>query len=77
VIEKLKTLLKRAESWPEEAQEEAAASLAAIEHAYLREEPLSDEDIEALQRSGEDVRVGMFATESEVRELLARYRNIQ
>jgi len=69
MLEKLKDLLERAESWPEKAQEAAVASLAAIEEAYLGAEGLSAEDIEALAQSAEDVRLGRFATDAEMREL--------
>jgi hypothetical protein len=69
MLEKLKDLLERAESWPEKAQEAAVASLAAIEEAYLGTEGLSADDLEALALSAEDVRMGRFATEAEMREL--------
>jgi len=74
MLEKLKDLLERAESWPEKAQEAAVASLAAIEEAYLGAESLSAEDIEALELSAEDVSRGRFATDAEMRELFDLYR---
>jgi len=35
---------------------------------------LSPEDRAALERSGEDVRLGRFASEEQVREVFGRYR---
>ena len=72
---KLKALMERAEHWPEEAQEEAAASLQAIEEELVGLYELSPADRAALDRSEEDVRLGNFASEERVNEVLRRHRH--
>lgn len=69
---KLRQLVQRAETWPEAAQEAAVASLQAIEEDYLGLAELTREDLEALKKSGEDVRVGRFANEAEIHEVFGR-----
>jgi hypothetical protein len=71
---RLQEILKRAETWPEETQEEAAELLLALEEEKAGLAPLSAADMEALARSEEDVREGRFATEEEVREVFNRHR---
>lgn len=71
---RLKTLLERAESWPEKAQDEAIASLEAIEDAFVGPEQFGAEDLAAFRRSAEDVKHGRFASEAEVQELFDRHR---
>jgi hypothetical protein len=68
----LKDLLQRAETWPVEAQEEALRLLAEVEQQFDLL-PLSQEDIAALERSGEDERLGRFATDEQVKEVFSRY----
>lgn len=69
---KLRQLVQRAETWPEAAQEAAVASLQAIEEDYLGITELTREDIEALQKSGEDVRLGRFASQAEIDKVFGR-----
>jgi hypothetical protein len=71
---KLKTLMERAEHWPEEAQEEAAASLRAIEEELVGLYELSPADRAALDRSEEDIHLGKFANAEQVGEVLDRHR---
>ena len=73
---KLKELLKRAETWPDDAQEEAVASLEAIEAELTGEAGLSVEDRKALDASADDVRHGRFASEREVRDVFGRFRRV-
>ncbi len=72
---KLTELIVRAETWPEEAQEELVRSAFAIETRYLGTYELTDEDRAALQRSLDDVRNNNFAGEDEVKEVFARFRH--
>jgi hypothetical protein len=72
--EQMRAVLDRVLTWPPEAQEQAIASLETIEEELVKSHPLSAEDIEAFQRSAEDVRHGRFATEDEVRVVFDRYR---
>jgi hypothetical protein len=71
---KLKEIVRRAEAWPEADQDEAAEMLLALEAERTNPPPLSEDDIEALRQSAEDVKHGRFATEASVREILDRYR---
>ena len=70
---KLTELLKRAETWPEDVQEEAVASLEAIEAELAGSVALSPEDMRALQRSAADVRGGRFAEPEEVESVFRRF----
>ena len=67
-------VLSRVLTWPAEAQQEAVASLRAIEDEWVGSLELSSEDREALERSADDVRHGRFADDDEVREVFGRYR---
>ena len=71
---KLKALMERAEHWPEGVQEEAIASLQSIEEELLGLYDLSSDDRAALERSGEDVRHGRFASDARVSDVFGRYR---
>src|SRR4051794_5578960 len=74
VSKALQNILERIETWPESAQEEAAATLEAIEEDLVSPHSLSIEDKQALERSADDVRQGRFATEEAVQELFGRFR---
>lgn len=71
----LKELFERAQTWPEETQAEAVRILRALDDPEAEADaPLSVEDIKALERSAEDVRLGRFARDEDIRALLDRYR---
>jgi hypothetical protein len=80
----VQAVLGRVLTWPKAAQEEAIASLRAIEHEWVSGddypataeelEAIDEADREALERSGDDVRHGRFADEDEVEAVFARYR---
>jgi predicted transcriptional regulator len=72
---KLKEMMERAETWPEEAQEEAIATLQAIEAEFAEPYELTEEDRRAIDRGLEDARHGRIASDEEVNELFARYRH--
>jgi hypothetical protein len=74
MIGKLKELMERAKSWPEPVQDVAVATLEAIEEELLGRHPLTREDIEALEKSAEDVRLGRFASEERVKGVFGRHR---
>lgn len=74
VTKALKNILDRIETWPENAQAEAAETLQAIEEKLVTPHVMTDEDREALERSAEDVRRGRFAADRAVQELFGRYR---
>ena len=69
--EQIKVVLDRVLTWSPEAQEEAVASLQTIEEEFMGSHELSLEDREALERSAEDVRHGRFATDDDVKRVLA------
>lgn len=76
MTDKLKELLVRAEAWPEEAQDELVRSAFDIERKYLGAYELTDEDRAALARSLADMRANRFASEQEVEEVFARFRQV-
>jgi hypothetical protein len=59
--DQVKAMLDRVLTWPREAQEEAVASLAAIEEQFAALQTLSPDDCDALSRSAEDMRQGKYA----------------
>ena len=69
--EQIKVVLDRVLTWSPEAQEEAVASLQTIEEEFMGSHELSLEDREALERSAEDVRHGRFATDEDIKRVLA------
>lgn len=71
---KLAELMARAETWPEEAQEELVRSAFDIETRYLKTYRLNEGDRAALKRSLDDFRAGNFAGEEEVHKVFARFR---
>ena len=71
---KLKELIERVETWPEEAQEEAIEILLAIEQGSVSTYELSDEDRAALARSAEDVHEGRLVADRQVSEFFQRNR---
>jgi hypothetical protein len=70
----VKAVLGRVLTWPAPAQEDAVASLRAIEDEWADSFDLSSDDREALERSADDVREGRLADDEEVREMFGRYR---
>ncbi len=71
---KLKELIERVETWPEETQEEVIEILLSIEQARLTDYELTDADRAALARSAEDVREGRFAPDERVSKFFERNR---
>jgi hypothetical protein len=70
----LKDIIQRVDTWPEEAQEQAAEFLLALEQEYAEPYELSEEDRGAIDRSLEDMRQGRFASDEQVAALFARSR---
>ena len=70
----LKDIIRRLDTWPEEAQEQAAEFLLALEQEYAEPYELSEEDRLAIDRSLEDMRQGRFASDEQVAALFARSR---
>jgi uncharacterized protein YbaP (TraB family) len=72
--DQVREMLDRVLTWPPEAQEEAIASLATIEEQFAALQTLSPEDRDALARSAEDMKLGRYATEEQVKAVFDRYR---
>ncbi len=73
MTKKLKELLDRAESWPEEAQEEAAASLQAIEQELHEPYVLTEADKKAIDRGIAAANAGKFATDKQVEAMFSKF----
>ena len=71
---KLKDIIERVETWPQEAQEEAVESLLAIEQEFAEPYELTEGDRAAIDRSLDDLRHGRLATDEQVAALFNRYR---
>ena len=71
---KLKDIITRVETWPQEAQEEAVESLMAIEQEFADPYKLTKEDRAAIDRSLDDLRQGRLATDDQVAAVFNRYR---
>jgi predicted transcriptional regulator len=71
---RLKELIGRIDSWPQEAQEEAAEFLSAIEEEIAEPYELTDDDRAAIERGLDAVRRGDIATDEEVKAVLNKYR---
>jgi predicted transcriptional regulator len=75
MTKKLAEFIKRAESWPEEAQEQALATLQSIEQEIRQPHELSEDDRRAIDRGLADAKAGRFASDEEVEQLFARFRS--
>lgn len=76
MMQKLKELMVRIETWPEEAQEELMRSAVNIEMRHRARFELTDDDRAALERSLDDVRNDRFATDEEVAQVFDRFRHV-
>ena len=74
MTKKLKEILQRAETWPEEVQDEALETLLSIEQGHAGNYELTPEDRAALARSAEDVRLGRFVPDEQAKEFFDRNR---
>jgi len=70
---KLKDIIERVETWPQEAQEEVLESLLAIERELAEPYELTDEDRAAIDRSLDDLRHGRLATDEQVAAVFNRH----
>lgn len=71
----LETLMERAASWPDEAQAELVRFMIDTEAKHFGVYRLTDEERAAIRKSMAAARRGEFASDEEVAELYARYRN--
>jgi hypothetical protein len=71
---RLKDIVGRLDTWPEEAQEQALELLLSPEQEYAEPYELSNEDRAAIEASLEDMRQRRFATDEEVAAVFSRHR---
>ena len=71
--EKVESLLQQVVDLPDEAQAEFVEFLLEMRAQDLGIYHLDDDDRASLTRSAEDVRLGRFASDAEVKEMYARY----
>jgi hypothetical protein len=71
---KLKDIFERAETWPEEVQEEAADILLSLEEGMAEPVVITAEDRAAFARSRDDVKNGRVLSHQALKEFFARYR---
>jgi hypothetical protein len=67
------TLIDQILNLPEEAQTELVQILIEMRAEQLGLYQLDEDDRVALERSAEDVRLGRFATDSQIDDMFARY----
>ena len=70
----LEILLEHVATWPVEAQEELAQSIAAIEEKHLGVYRLTDDERAAVRRGLQEMREGKLASDDEVAAVFSRYR---
>ena len=70
---KVESLIRQAVELPDEAQAELVQSLVEIRSQHLGIYHLDDDERTALARSGEDMRLGFFASDEAVEGMFARY----
>lgn len=71
----LKDLVKRAETWPPELQEELAEIARELDSAFRGGVyHATPEELAGIDRGLEDARAGRFATDEEVAAVFAKYR---
>ena len=70
---KVESLIRQAAELPDEAQAELVQSLVEMRSQHLGIYHLDDEERAALARSGEDMRLGRFASDLEIDQTFARY----
>jgi hypothetical protein len=71
---RLKEIFERAETWPEEVQDEAVETLLSIEQGYVGDYELTAADRAALARSAEDVEARRFVPDAQVAQFFERNR---
>ena len=71
---KLQEVLKQAEAWPEEAQEELADAALEIAAGLNGQSHATSEELAGIDRGLDDARRGRFATEEEVKAAFGKFR---
>jgi predicted transcriptional regulator len=71
---KLQEVLKQAETWPEEAQQELVDAALEIAAGLKGEYQVTDEELAGIDRGLDDARQGRFATDEEVKAAFGKFR---
>jgi predicted transcriptional regulator len=71
---RLQEVLKQAESWPEEAQEELADAALEIAAGLKGKYHATAEELAGIDRGLDDSRQGRFATDEEVKDSFGKFR---
>ena len=74
MTKKLQEVLKQAETWPEEAQEELADAALEIAEGLKGEYHASAAELAGIDRGLDDAEHGRFASEEDVRAAFAKFR---
>jgi len=69
----LRKIIDRVPKWPKAAQDELLRSMTEIETRYSNLYQVTDADRAALDRSAQDVRKGLIATDEEVESVFGRF----
>jgi len=70
----LTAILERVESWPESAQRQLAEIALEIEQELGGEYHATREELAGIKRGMADARAGRFASDEQVEEALAKFR---
>jgi len=71
--EKVEALFEQVVDLPDEAQAELVESLIDLRAQHLGIYQLDDDDRASLARSAEDIRLGRFASDTEIDQMYARH----
>lgn len=71
---RLQEVLKQAETWPEEAQEELADAAIEIAAGLAGEYHATNEELAGIDRGLDDARQGRLATDEEVKAAFGKFR---
>lgn len=74
MTKKLQDVLKQAETWPEEAQEELADAALEIAAGLEGDYHATEEELAGIDRGLDDAEHGRFATDEEVRAAFGKLR---
>ncbi len=74
MTKKLQHILKEAENWPEEVQEELADAALEIAAGLKGEYRATKDELAGIDRGLDDAERGRFATEQQVRKAFAKFR---
>jgi predicted transcriptional regulator len=71
---RLQEVLKQAEAWPEEAQEELVDAALEIATGLTGEYHATNEELAGIDRGLDDARQGRLATDEEVKAAFSKFR---